>query len=84
MVEGQIEGGRMRSRRIKAGFRRIGMVLGVILALPVMFGIWSWVTLGYPPSRYIYLYLAAGLGAYVLASSIGWIVAGFMGEDDEA
>ena len=39
----------MRTRRIMAGFRRIGIVLAVILSLPVFFGLWTWVTLGHPP-----------------------------------
>jgi hypothetical protein len=73
----------MRGRRIMAGFRRIGIVLGVILALPASIGLWTWAMLGQAPPRYVYFYVAAGLGAYILASSIGWIVAGFVGEDDE-
>jgi hypothetical protein len=40
------------------------------------------VTLGHTPPRYVYLLLAAGLGAYVAATSIGWIVAGFVDEDE--
>ena len=72
----------MPSRRITAGIRRIGIVLALILALPLFFGLWTWVTLGHTPPRYVYLFLAAGLGAYVLATSIGWIVDGFSGEDD--
>lgn len=72
----------MPSRRVTAGVRRIGIVVALILALPVFFGFWTWVTLGHTPPRYVYLFLAAGLGAYVLATSIGWIVAGFSGEDD--
>ena len=72
----------MRGRRIMAGFRRIGIVLALILSLPVFVGLWTWVTLGTTPPRYVYVFLAAGVGAYVLASSIGWILAGFTGEDD--
>jgi hypothetical protein len=72
----------MRSRRIVAGFSRIGIVVAVILAMPALFGLWTWATLGHPPSKYVYIYLAAGLGAYVLASAIGWIMAGFHGEED--
>lgn len=72
----------MQSQRVMAGFRRIGIVLGVILALPVLFGLWTWATLGHPPPKRVYLYLAAGLGAYILASAIGWIMAGFHGEED--
>jgi len=73
----------MRARRIMAGCRRIGIVLGVILALPAFFGLWTWATLGHPPPRHVYLYFVAGLGAYILASSLGWILAGFAGENDE-
>jgi hypothetical protein len=72
----------MRARRIMAGFRRIGIVLAVILSLPVFAGLWTWATLGHPPPSHAYLFLLAGLGAYVLASSIGWIIVGFTGEDD--
>jgi hypothetical protein len=73
----------MHSRRVIAGFSRIGIVLGVILSAPALFGLWTWATLGNPPPKNVYLYMAAGLGAYILASSIGWIIAGFNGEDDE-
>jgi formate hydrogenlyase subunit 3/multisubunit Na+/H+ antiporter MnhD subunit len=72
----------MRARRIMAGFRRIGIVLALILSLPVFFGLWTWVTVGQPPPKYVYIFLAGGLGAYILATSIGWIAAGFSGEED--
>lgn len=72
----------MRGRRIMAGFRRIGIVLAVILSLPVFAGLWTWATLGHPPPAHAYFFLLAGLGAYVLASAIGWIIVGFTGEDD--
>jgi hypothetical protein len=72
----------MRTRHIRAGLRRIGIVLALIFALPLFFGLWTWVTLGHTPPRYVYLFLAAGLGAYVVATSIGWILAGFAGEDE--
>jgi hypothetical protein len=72
----------MRTRHVKAGLRRIGIVLALILSLPLLFGLWTWVTLGHTPPRYVYLFLAAGLGAYLVATSIGWIVAGFADEDE--
>jgi hypothetical protein len=72
----------MRTRHIKAGLRRIGIVLALILSLPLLFALWTWVTLGRTPPLYVYLFLAAGLGAYLVATSIGWIVAGFGGEDE--
>jgi hypothetical protein len=72
----------MRTRHIMAGCRRIGLVLALILSAPVFFGLWSWVTLGHAPPRYVYLYLVAGLGAYILATSLGWIAAGFAGDDE--
>ena len=72
----------MRARRILAGFRRIGIVLAVILALPAFYGFWTWLFLGQAPPVKVYVFLAAGLGAYVLASSIGWIIVGFKGGDD--
>ena len=71
----------MRTRHIKTGLRRIGIVLALILSLPLFFGLWTWVTLGRTPPAYVYLFLAAGLGAYLVATSIGWIVAGFGDED---
>ena len=72
----------MRTRRFMAGFRRIGIVLALILSLPVFFGLWTWATLGHAPPRYVYLFLLVGLGGYLLATSIGWIVAGFVGDDE--
>ena len=72
----------MRTRHVNAGLRRIGIVLALILSLPVLFALWTWVTLGRTPPAYVYLFLAAGLGAYLVATSIGWIVAGFEGEDE--
>ena len=72
----------MRARRIMAGFRRIGIVLAMILGLPVFYGLATWLMLGRAPPTQVYLFLAAGLGAYVVATSIGWIIVGFTGEDE--
>jgi hypothetical protein len=72
----------MRARRIMAGFRRIGIVLGLILALPALYSLTTWAALGHRPPTPVYIFLAAGLGAYVLATSLGWIIVGFTGEDD--
>jgi len=74
----------MGAHHIKVGLRRIGIVLALILSLPTFFGLWTWLTLGHTPPRYAYLFLAAGLGAYVMATSLGWILAGFAGEDDNS
>ena len=49
----------------------------MILSLPLLFGLWTWVTLGHTPPRYVYVLLVVGLGAHVVATSIGWIMAGF-------
>jgi hypothetical protein len=72
----------MRARRIVAGFGRLGLVLGLILSLPALYGLATWATLGQAPPKQVYIFLAAGLGAYVLATSLGWIIVGFRGEDD--
>jgi hypothetical protein len=72
----------MRTQQVKVGLRRIGIVLALILSLPLLFALWTWVTLGRSPPAYVYLFLAAGLGAYLVATSMGWIVAGFGGEDE--
>ena len=55
----------MRARRIMSGIRRIGMVAALILSLPLLFGLWTWVTLGHAPPRYVYVLLVIGLGAHV-------------------
>ena len=72
----------MRARRIMSGIRRIGMVAALILSLPLLFGLWTWVTLGHAPPRYVYVLLVIGLGAHIVATSIGWIMAGFADEDE--
>jgi len=72
----------MRAQRIMAGFRRIGIVVAIILSLPVFFGLWTWVTLGRAPPAFVFVFLVAGLGAHLLAMSIGWIIAAFSGEDE--
>ena len=61
-------------RRFLAGIRRILIVLAVILALPAFYAFFTWLFLGQMPPTKVYVFLAAGLGAYVLASSIGWIM----------
>ena len=72
----------MRARRIMAGVRRIGMMAALILSLPLLFGLWTWATLGHAPPTYVYVLLVIGLGAHIVATSIGWIVAGFADEDE--
>jgi hypothetical protein len=72
----------MRARRILAGLRRLVIVLAVILALPAFYGLWTWISLGQTPPKQVYIFLGAGLGAYVLVSSLGWILVGFTDEDD--
>lgn len=72
----------MHARHVKAGLRRVGIVFALILSLPLLFALWTWVTLGRTPPAYVYVFLAAGLGAYLVSTSIGWIVAGFGGEDE--
>jgi hypothetical protein len=72
----------LRLRRVLAGIRRILIVLAVILALPAFYAFWTWLFLGQLPPTKVYVFLAAGLGAYVFASSIGWIIVGFKGGDD--
>lgn len=72
----------MRARHVLAGIRRILIVLVVVLSLPAFYGLWTWISLGQTPPKQVYIFLAAGLGAYVVASSLGWISVGFKGEDD--
>ena len=71
-------------RRFFAGCSRICIVLAMIIALPVAYGAITWLSLGRAPPVQVYLFLAAGLGAYVLATSLGWISVGFKGDDDQA
>lgn len=72
----------MRTLRIAAGCRRIAIIAALIISLPVLFGLWSLVALGHPPPRYVYVFLIVGLGAYIAVTSLEWIIAAFMGEDD--
>jgi len=72
----------MRNQRIAAGLRRIGIVVALIMGLPVLYGLSTWAFLGQAPPAKVYLFLVAGLGAYVLATSLGCIIVGFTGEDE--
>jgi hypothetical protein len=74
----------MRRQRIMAGVRRIGIILGLILSVPVFFALWTRVTLGHPPPRYVYVFLLVGLGAYIAVTTLPWIIAAFTGEDEDA
>ena len=71
-------------RRAFSGLRRLFIVLALILCLPAAYGLITWLSLGRAPPTQVYIFLAAGLGAYVLATSLGWIFVGFMGEDDSS
>jgi hypothetical protein len=70
-------------RRAFAVIRRLFVVLALILCLPAAYGLMTWLSLGRAPPTQVYLFLAAGLGAYVLATSLGWIFVGFKDEDDQ-
>jgi hypothetical protein len=72
----------MHARRRLLGVQRIGIVLALILTLPAGFALWSWAFLGYTPSKYLYIFLAAFYALILLASAIEWIVAGFAGDDE--
>src|SRR3954467_8506800 len=72
----------MRRQRIMAGVRRIGIILGLILSVPVFFALWTRVMLGHPPPRYVYVFLLVGLGAYIAVTTLPWIIAAFTGEDE--
>jgi hypothetical protein len=69
-------------RRAFSGIRRLVAVLVLILCLPAVYSLVTWLSLGRTPPIQVYLFLAAGLGAYVLATSLGWIFVGFKDEDD--
>ena len=71
-------------RRAFSGLRRLFIVLALILCLPAAYGLITWLSLGRAPPTQVYIFLAAGLGAYVLATSLGWIFVGFKGEDDSS
>jgi hypothetical protein len=68
--------------RAFSGLRRLFVVLALILCLPAVYGLITWLSLGRAPPTQVYIFLAAGLGAYVLATSLGWIFAGFQRDDD--
>lgn len=71
-------------RRALSGIRRLIIVLALILCLPAAYGLMTWLSLGRAPPMQVYLFLAAGLGAYVLATSLGWIMVGFKGDDESS
>jgi hypothetical protein len=53
-------------------------VLALILSLPMLFGLWTWITVDWPPPRYVYEFLAAG------RADVGRLDrGGFSGEEDD-
>jgi hypothetical protein len=79
----------MRAQRIKTGFHRIGVVLGLLSLIPavVVFGYFA-VMVAEGHGEYIHLAVGGAwvlLGAFLYGSAraLGWIVAGFVGDDGQ-
>ena len=78
----------MRAQRIKTGFHRLGLALAGtcvgVVALNAVFG-WKtpdpspWAT-GY--DLWFFAWLTGAITAYPVCWMIGWIAAGFAGDDD--
>jgi hypothetical protein len=75
----------MRTVRIKTGFHRVGIVLATVCAIPGLASIGSSI---FAPERSTTALMAFGVAAlflggvcYLLARGLGWIVAGFAGDD---
>jgi hypothetical protein len=70
-----------RAERIRTGCHRAGIVLAVLLALPVAWGLWRWTqgmldADGWRPLLAFFLAAPAAYGAMWLT---GWTIAGFLG-----
>jgi hypothetical protein len=78
----------MRAQRIKTGFHRIGLVLGVMIGVPSLiflaFGIHAWFT-ERPDAWELVTGGTLGLigagAAQSTAWALGWIIAGFAGDE---
>ena len=83
----------MRAQRIKTGFHRIGLIVAVLCGVPSILGVAAAFPayLGWFPSADSELWLAclaggaaglvlAALG-YAAAWALGWVIAGFAGDD---
>jgi hypothetical protein len=67
----------MRPQRIKTGFHRIGIVLAAIC---IVVGFYN--AIGSASFRDAFSSLITAAVLYALATGLGWIVAGFMGDGE--
>jgi hypothetical protein len=79
----------MRAQRIKTGFHRVGVALGVLSLIPAVF-VFGYFVYGVLEGHGESIHLAMG-GAwtllaillYVGARALGWIIAGFIGDEGQ-
>lgn len=79
----------MRAQRIKTGFHRIGLVGAALLLAPAaamfLYGAWqAFSNKGLPNAKEVIavaLLTVAGFAFYAAARAVGWIFAGFAGDD---
>jgi hypothetical protein len=85
----------MRAQRIRTGFHRIGLAIAVTIGVPSVFALLMSVPVGmgwFPEDWYLSSdwpgwligggsFLVLALLGYLAAWTLGWIIAGFAGDD---
>ena len=79
----------MRPHRIKTGFHRIGLVVAALCFLIALMYVGVAIPHWEQKDKFFYesllltsLWMVGALAAYVVAWAIGWIIAGFAGDND--
>jgi hypothetical protein len=75
-----VEAMHVNTARIKTGFHRLGVVLGVIFLMPAVIAVacWPFASSGAGLLLLAVLAAAAAVASYLLARGLGWIAAGFL------
>jgi hypothetical protein len=75
-----------RAQRVSTGCHRLGIGIAALLFLPVLYGVWLWVTGQLDPEAWRLMggFLLAAPLSYGVIWLIGWIIAGFVGKRERA
>jgi hypothetical protein len=70
-----------RARRLRTGCHRAGVVLAALMIVPVLWGLWAWITGALDAGSWgtIGAFLLAAPVVYAVVWAAGWVAAAFIG-----